>query len=123
MDVNPCKYATNDDLTRLRSAREQARGQRCQLRCRRCHCLIPPGKRADAVYCSTKCKRAYRWEKLDLLRREIRLALRALKVREHCLCGAALDTTVRRGPVPQQCRRCYMRQARQRWRDRQRDSS
>jgi len=110
-----------EDLARLRRAREDKEGNRRQVRCRRCRCAIPEGKRADAVYCSTECKRSYRWEQRDELRQEIRHAIRAQKVRETCPCGTALDTTTRRGPVPVCCRRCYMREARRKWRVRKRE--
>lgn len=80
-----------------------------RTRCRRCGGAIPETRRADAKDCSRRCTEAYHAARQYALRREILLYLRSLKVRERCDCGAALDTTVRKGRVPQQCKRCYAR--------------
>lgn len=110
------ELSPESDLLRLRREREARRGERQHVRCRRCRKLIPECKRADAVYCSKVCKRSYRWERRNELVREVRLAVRNLKVVPVCPCGAELNTTPRPGPVPKFCKRCYAREAMRQWR-------
>jgi hypothetical protein len=103
---------TEADVARRLAAREASAGERARVRCkrRRCRKAIPPGKRADAVYCSEACKRSARWEEVDVLKAEIRHARRDLQTAAACLCGATLDTRRRPGPVPRKCARCYARE-------------
>jgi hypothetical protein len=108
---------TDADLARRLAAREARAGERARVRCKRrsCRRMIPPGKRADAVWCSEQCKRAGRWEERDVLMREVRREVRTLAPTA-CPCGAALDTSLRPGPVPRQCARCYAREYMRRYR-------
>lgn len=108
---------TDADLARRLAAREAREGERSRVRCKRrcCRKAIPEHKRADAVYCSEKCKRASRRNERDELVQEIRHTLRSGKTVSACACGAALETR-RTGPVPQQCGRCYIRDYMRRWR-------
>jgi hypothetical protein len=102
--------ASDADLVRRLVAREAAAGERRRSRCVRCRRAIPAGKRRDALYCSERCNRDHRRERVEILRREVRLAVRAAKVVVACHCGEPLDTSVRPGPVPRQCGRCYQRE-------------
>lgn len=122
-DLPPiCASFTEADLVRLRRERESRVGEKGRVRCRRCRGAIPEGKRADAVYCSVACKRRYRWEKRNELTKEIRDAVRGMKVVAQCECGEPLDTRVRPGPVPKQCKKCYFRDAQRQYRERKRSA-
>jgi hypothetical protein len=116
------ELASEGSAARLRSLRRLAEeaGERGRVLCVRCRSPIPGGKRRDAIYCSIPCRRAYRWEQLDPLKREVRLAYRAMKAVTHCPCGQELDAAVRVGPVPRRCRPCMVRQAASASRERQR---
>jgi hypothetical protein len=109
-------FATDADLDRLRSLRRACESLPRRVRCKRCREAIPVGKRRDAIYCSTECKRVYGWEQRAKLVHEIRVAVRAAKIVPACTCGTPLRTDLRRGPVPQVCTRCYMREAQRRHR-------
>lgn len=111
------ELASTEHQQALLEARALRTGERDRERCRRCNSKIPPQKRRQAIYCSEPCKQAYRAEQRDMLRAEIRAAVRSLAP-TLCACGAQLDTSLRPGPLPQPpCRRCrdreYRRQRRQ----------
>jgi hypothetical protein len=108
--VSEPQHYGEDDLRRRLAAREACARLSRRARCVRCKAAIPAGKRADAKYCSAACKARHRWEQRDLLKREIRLTLRAMKTKERCDCGTPLDVRVRVGPVPTLCERCYNRE-------------
>ncbi len=114
-------FYSNDEHARRIDERQARCDLRQRIRCVRCHRKIPEGKRADAMYCSDWCRRRHRFERLDLIRREIYVAMRMLRVVERCECGEPLDTSVRPGPVPIRCKRCYTREAMRRWRQKQRE--
>ena len=105
-----------DDLRRRISARIASECKRVRVRCAHCKKNIPETKRNIAKYCSVECRNNHRFQKITELRKEIRLTVRQMKTVERCACGAALDTRVRPGPVPRQCRRCRVREQMRRWR-------
>jgi predicted nucleic acid-binding Zn ribbon protein len=102
------QWVAEAELVKRVDARRASRGVRQHVRCVRCRKAIPASKRADAKYCSEKCKRQYNPEQRYKLQREIRVIARAGKIVPHCIdCGAPLEMRVRPGPVPTRCLRCY----------------
>lgn len=107
-------FASESEHARRVGARRLLQGDRRpavadRVLCARCKARIV-GRRPQAKYCCERCKNAHRWEQRDLLRLEIKRAIRLERAPTRCpVCGESLDQTIKAGPPPTGHKRCLKR--------------